>query len=345
VKPGETKSWTTSFKTDLASLTGTTQIALNFQADQGQVPDPVSIDLKIESIPRPRFALSYVFDDQRFGNGDGLLQMGEQAELDVTIRNEGQGVARSILGIIKNHEDDRTRKVYIERGRIEGGELGPGEDTHLRFRFKVKAPGDVPIRLVIIDPETRESNAGVIRLAVVDENRRLQPQEVSFVSRVPILRAFAHYTQNAPAKALLKGGQLGREGMPGWYRITLVDGSYGWVRRAETKPGKSEPSSREMIKPLGPMRIMLREESFEDSLGSTMELKGRVLGPPHVRDLRVFVNGKKVFFKPTSDLGQRQLDFKMTLELRLGVNRIDLVARSQNDYTRTRTFLVRRLGD
>src|SRR5690606_16792264 len=47
----------------------------------------------IDELPRPHFAYSWQIRDDHKGNGDGLLDAGEEVELIVSVRNDGRGVA------------------------------------------------------------------------------------------------------------------------------------------------------------------------------------------------------------------------------------------------------------
>ena len=101
VEPGQARSWTMDFKIDPAMPPARLSATLKFHADQVVVPSPRLLTFRVAPSLRPRFGFDYQIDDRRFGNGDGMLQSGEEAELRVRVFNEGQAVAQSLLGILR----------------------------------------------------------------------------------------------------------------------------------------------------------------------------------------------------------------------------------------------------
>ena len=71
------------------------EVTWHFFAEDGPVPEDFKARLRIHEIPHPRFAYSWqVVDDGSGGsrgNGDGLVQVDEQIDLLVTVRNIGSG--------------------------------------------------------------------------------------------------------------------------------------------------------------------------------------------------------------------------------------------------------------
>ena len=117
--------------------------------------------LRIHEVPHPRFAYSWqVVDDgsgASQGNGDGLLQVDEQVELLVTVRNIGSGPTAGLwrrdseakLGVENASEaraDEKSdKKAGFIRVKNKSGEalfllsgndsfqLRPGEQSHHRL--------------------------------------------------------------------------------------------------------------------------------------------------------------------------------------------------------------------
>ena len=88
---------------------------------------PRLLTFRVAPSLRPRFGFDYQIDDRRFGNGDGMLQSGEEAELRVRVFNEGQAVAQSLLGILRPKREGHRPALTIQRGRIKSPSLAPGD--------------------------------------------------------------------------------------------------------------------------------------------------------------------------------------------------------------------------
>ena len=71
---------------------------------------------------------------------------------------------------------------------------------------------------------------------------------------------------------------------------------------------------------------------------------GQTSGAQKSKDIRIYLNSRKIFFQPRSaNDGSASLSFRTQLALETGVNRVDVLVRSEGEFTNSKTFWVRRL--
>jgi len=93
--PGQTREYVVKAKPLLWADPRAYEVTWHFFAEDGPVPSAFTGRLRIQDVPHPRFAYSWqVVDDgsgSSRGNGDGLIQIEEEIDLLVTVRNIGPG--------------------------------------------------------------------------------------------------------------------------------------------------------------------------------------------------------------------------------------------------------------
>src|SRR5690606_1312638 len=139
------------------------------------------IRVRVVAADRPVFAYSHQLIDG--GNGDGLVQRGEQHKLRVTVKNTGKGVAQEPTALLRNASGDG---VVLTRARVEREPLKPGRS-------------ETP-RLVVDVTSERKENAALIELPVCDAGL--------YESVVEKLRYPVHGESAGPAQA------------SGWVRVS-----------------------------------------------------------------------------------------------------------------------------
>jgi carboxyl-terminal processing protease len=321
-----------------------------FHEAHDRVPSQVQNTVEVKQLERPRFAFDYRIDDRERGNGDGLLQLGEEAELAVTVQNVGQGEGHALVAYLRNDESDPERRIFIRRGRVEGDGLAPGGQATFRFRFKVKAdtPGQIPLWLGVYDNELDDGASEKLILSVVPATSVVRPLEAVLTPRagnhVPI---FTHPVAAAPTVARAEGAVVARGRIEGWYRVLTNEGLYGWVPDDQISTGSGSIAMgpmRELV-PSGPPEIRLSTPSPNlSTVAAELTLEGEVVGDRPIKDLRVFVNSKKIFFKSSPGPAASTLPFLARVSLVKGLNRIDVVARQRDEAATSKTLLIHRTG-
>ncbi len=350
IPPGESRSWPVTVPLSKAALARLDAVTLNFHGDDAALPSAPALKVAVEALPRPRFALTWQLDDTERGNGDGALQAGEEATLRVQARNVGKGAAFGLFGALRDDGRDGRRDLFIKRGRVEREDqaLAPGATAELAFSFTVKADaaGTVAVNLGVHDPELREGTSEKVSLAVVPADRAPQPAAQAISPRgVPALQLRGVPTADAPAVASAAYA-LADATLDGWLRVPLGEGRYGWIPEAETAPytGLARVPQIDGVTPKGPPVIELTGPLAAETHDATFTLTGEVQADKRVKDLLIYVNNRKVFFKSSAADTAARLPFTARVPLEQGVNRITLIARQDDEAASRKTVIVHREG-
>jgi carboxyl-terminal processing protease len=94
--------------------------------------------ISIAALPKPVFSYSYQITDEGeglTGNGDGIIQKGEVVDLVLFVKNIGKGTSEKNIIALR---DLNHKEVFIEKGKMELGELLPGESKSIRLKLSVR---------------------------------------------------------------------------------------------------------------------------------------------------------------------------------------------------------------
>ena len=355
IPPGQTRTWQDKIKVPRSGLSRKDVVKLDFKELDGHAPPETAFRLSVQPLPRPRFALAYSLDDRQGGNGDGLLQSGEEVELVVDVQNVGEGKSFTTLVTLNNPEDDETRPIFIKRGRLNIDNMAPGERKQARFSFKVKDKlfkPEVQVSLAISDSDIREMTSEKFTLPVVDDAEALKLGKVKLVPKkggeVPLLGMHA---ADAPPVSLASGVVMADARLGDWYRVPTGDRLYTWLA-ADNVDERPDATGKTELKPAplqGPPIITLADRPAADAIqGETLTVSGEALGGRLIQDLLIFVNNKKVtnkkvFFKSNGDDADKaRLRFSARVPLEAGINRITVVAREDEELSSRQTLFVHR---
>jgi carboxyl-terminal processing protease len=352
VPPGQTRTWRTQVKIPKSTVARRDPVHLELQHDDGQVFASPTLKVAVSPLPRPRFALAWSIDDRREGNGDGVLQRGEQVELVLDVQNVGTGAAVKAVATMNNPEDDETRPIFIRRGRVELESLAPGERRQTRFEFRVKedlVALDLPMTLSVMDGELRESTSEKATLRVIEPStplralqQRLLPREGTEVALHGL------YADGAPLVSMAQAFARADARLGDWWRVPRDGGLFAWVRAADVveEPDRAGRAEFKLADLEGPPVITLAERPNPDETkATTLTLNGEAFGHRVVRDLLIYVNNRKVFFKSNAAADQKgrgRLRFSARVPLDSGVNRITVVAREDDEMASRQTLYVTR---
>ncbi len=351
VPPGEARTWKTKIKLPRGALSRRDAVRIEFTEAGGNTPKTATLKVTVEQLPRPRFALTWRVDDRARGNGDGLLQVGEEGELVVDVENVGPGDGFALLSALRN-EKGTERDIFIKRGRVAGEKgLARGERSTVRFSFKVKediAPGLVPMVLSVSDSEIREGTSEKLvlpvhpaQLPVATTRIRIEPRHGD------LLRLRGVPEPDAPTVATADGFAHSDGQRDDWYRVA-TDMGYGWIPADEVDAGGDEgddqPTRVKPATPKGPPIIELSQHALApETKADAVTLNGEVTGEQRVRDLLIYVNNRKVFFKSNTEApATERLRFSARVPLEPGVNRISVIARQDDEASSRRTVFVNR---
>jgi carboxyl-terminal processing protease len=358
VKPGEKRSWTVPLKLPRSLDSRRDDVALHFEEDSGHAPADVATSLEVLEQPRPLFAFSVQVDDEATGNGDGLIERGEELSLRVDVRNAGLGASGEKTYVsLKNLGDE---KVFIKKGRAVIGALKPGEVKTASLQIEVKKGlklDKVPLRVQVVDEKGEEYVSERIELPVAPEGPARTPAQgaVRVASGEALLQSGADPAA-APIALARKGAVLPVLARVGaFYKVEWQKGRFGFAPVADVQatPKAKREGHVSAIWQREPPRIALVPDPAKGAPvvdGEKFRIEGTAATPPPVdgtgtllRDVFIFVNDQKVFFKVVPEKSAaRSMDFAAEFALKPGNNTVTVYAREDEEFQSRRTLVVHR---
>ena len=136
VQPGKKKSWEIEIEVSESYPARSDPVEFTFfTAPEKKIFTAPEIRTAVAAAPHPKWKVAYEIKDDVKGNGNGVLEPGEDGRLKVYVQNIGKGKSKSLAVAIKNQSGEG---VYIQKGRESFKNLGAGK----------KAEADLKIRLL-----------------------------------------------------------------------------------------------------------------------------------------------------------------------------------------------------
>ncbi|MBS2031932.1 MAG: PDZ domain-containing protein [Deltaproteobacteria bacterium] len=370
--PHEKRSWTIPVQTPKDLNSRRDFVTFKVVDDQGPASEPLKADLNFAELQKPAFAYSLQVLDQCKDtcNGDGITNPGEQVTLQVDVKNIGTGIAKDAYASIKNDSDEN---VFIDKGRFKLGELAPGETKTATFSLTVKKAyqGDTyALKMAIVDEPMEEylgdrlvlpvapsgpksvAKTGAVKLGTLEASRgAVAPSEAG--GPVAILSGARG---DLPAIAMAKAGQvLPVEARIGdFYRVQWEQGRTGYVPAAlahevgtpQYKKGEKAGHAERVFQHDEP-QVTVTADTSKGGIETTADhftLTGTAYDPAKLRDLYIFVNDQKVFFRSTGDKPDEKIAFTTDFKLKEGNNAVTVVAREDDELIGRKTLVIRRDG-
>ncbi|HET8541783.1 MAG TPA: MXAN_5808 family serine peptidase [Anaeromyxobacter sp.] len=358
IRPGERRSWTVPVKLPKGMDTRRDEVTFKFEDEGGKAPPDVTTSFGVVEIPKPVFAFSVQFDDKAGGNGDGLAQRGETFAVRVDVKNTGTGAAGEKTYVsLKNLGDE---KLFIKKGREVVGGLKPGEtksatmEVELRRGSKSEA---FPVRVMVVDEKMDEYVSEKLDWPVAKDEPALTPSKgaaVAVASAEAVLRTGASPSA-APIATAKRGAILPADAKVGdFWRVEWQKGRFAFAADTDVKRTKGVRSGaiaaawqRE------PPRIALVPDPLRGAPvveGDQLKLSGTATSQPSIdpgasrlRDVFVYVNDQKVFFKVVPEAtNASKMDFATDLPLKPGNNVVTVFAREDEEFQSRRSIVVYR---
>lgn len=353
VPAGKTKTWKVTIPMPRNSMARKTPIkALFFQGNDSKEAKSATTEVVVLPLKRPSFAFAYSIRDER-GNGDGLVQAGEDVDLLVQIENVGKGDAFKTRAYMKNLSGDQ---VFLEKGRGKVETLAVGEKALLEYTFHVKKDLDSPfveLEVEITDTVLRTSLITPIQIPIFPNSK------VPFVAnKVPWKvktsgKIYSGAADGSPVLShVLAGDRVQGMGSIGlWTSIQVNASLRGWIHASALAPEtqkdiqtQSLPVNWTAVSP----QIELSEATKKTGkvFTETMSLSGKALFQkvPLNQKAQVYIfNGdKKIYFeelRAPKDSEEVLVPFNAEIPLNEGSNLLVIYAR-QNDHIFTRHHVV-----
>ena len=362
--PGETRRWTTTLgqcltekKTDKRvcriprnTVDRADGITIEFEEAHGHTPDPVEVTTLIRALPRPRFAYGLQVADNVRGNGDGLVQRGEQVTIYFTVKNVGQADTYDLQANIQNKSG---HGVLLYDGRFQREKpLSRGDEWVVPFTVQVLPEfeqDEATLMLGVFDDELDVYAGQKLVIPVhseegpVDNLGGKQWVRVSAGTEVrgapdPGASPIATLEKDAVFPLTARSGGL--------ERVNLGGGRPGWVQGTSTAAAKG-PTTKSpalaWVTPNAAPEIDLDDFEVFATRGATFRVRGRATDDQRVRDLYISTSGHKVFYESNQQSKTPQeLSFDTEVPVRPGLNSIAIVARQDSGVVSRRYFIVRR---
>jgi carboxyl-terminal processing protease len=356
IRPGERRSWTIPVKIPKGMDSRRDEVSVHFEDDAGKAPPDLATSFGVVEVPKPMFAFSVQLDDKAGGNGDGLAQRGETFNVRLDVRNVGTGASgEKTFVTLKNLGDE---KVFIKKGREVIGSLKPGDVRSTSMEVELRRGSkseELPFRVQVVDEKMDEFVSEKLDWPVAKDEGAVAPAKATLRvdASEAVLRTGA--ARSAwPIATAKKGTVLVADARVGeFWRVDWHKGRFAFVADADVKASKAPRSGviaetwqRE------PPRIAISPDPMKGSPvveGDSFRLQGTASVPPTVeatarlRDVFVFVNDQKVFFKVVPESATAaSLDFQADLPLKPGNNVVTVVAREDEEFQTRRSVVIYR---
>jgi carboxyl-terminal processing protease len=340
IAPGETRTWTRKVKIpkDLGMRADAVDLVVKTE-DLSAYEQKARAMVVFEEQQKPRFSYTYRIDDSAPGNGDGVLQVGEEVTLWMGVKNVGLGVAEEAVASLKNATG---KEIFVQVGREKLGTLKPGEGKQVKFVFAVReqvASSDVMLKTQIWDGALGVSLSDVLHLPLdmshtcVSQNKTLVSPTSSQVTvwagaheKMPIAGVF-------PAQAVLQATAL----CDAWWKIKTDKGVYGYVRVKDVhegrNPAKNHPAFESQKEGQSPPDVYVQPSALITKEG-TVRLTGYLEDTSVPKDMFVFVNDKKVYYKAFAvekNKAQGRIPIDFSVPLKPGSNTVSMLVRENDE--------------
>ena len=358
LKPGQKRSWAVPLKVPRSMDSRVDNVSLHLEDEAGHVFPEVPTHVDIVEHPRPRFAFSVQVDDEATGNGDGLAERGEEFSLRVDVKNAGEGASDEKTYVsLKNLADD---KVFIKKGRAVVGAIAPGQSRPALMQLEIRKGlklDKIPLRVMVVDEKADEYISEKIELPVAKEAPQRSAAEggVRVTSSAGGLVRSGASADSGPIAFAPKGTVVPTSARVGaFYRVEWEKGRVGFLSTSEAAPARAKREGQ--ATPLWqrePPAIAVAPDPARGAPvvdGDRMHLSGTASvhdgpGPSlsRIRDVFIFVNDEKVFFRVVPDGESANIDFSTDVPLKPGNNTVTVVAREDEEFQAHRSLIVHRL--
>jgi carboxyl-terminal processing protease len=339
------KSLKRSCKIPMDALSRSDGVKVHFDAAGGHTPASAEIRPTIVALPRPLFKYAYQIADDLHGNGDGLVQRGEQVTIHLKVKNVGTGRSYETQANLANRSGDG---ILLHRGRFDISNMMPGDVRDVSFTFDVEkqlADDEVVLSLSVGDRDLREFASEKIKVPIA-EVALAELGGPATTTAEALLYGDARGERSAFGK-LARGTAVTRLARHGDYtKIALGGERFAFVRSDTLVDGGSPPAKLEfetLYTHAPPLLDVKTSALATREPRATIEVEG--YDAERLLDMYVFVGSRKLYYQSNRDgADPHRASFTFDAPLQPGVNLITVVARESPDTTTRRVVVVRRDG-
>ena len=351
---GETRTFSVKAKPAMWLHARTEEVKWHFFADGAVPPPPFVSRLRIKDVPHPRFAFAWqVVDDGTGGsrgNGDGLLQPGEEIDLVVSIKNTGTGPTSDLVRLESGESPDELERQHgFLSLRNRSGEalfltegsgnfsLQPGEVTVHRLHFRVADDvaglDAIEAELAVWDEKFLQIVSSDLEIPLFSPGDPIAAVERLMKPKTGAVKIRGGSSEHTEVVAVADGpvtvdGRLGQ-----WFRTPLPWGTSGWIPAGQLVPAarSEEPvQAQRYLSNSPPVVTLASNPGGTVVVSERLTLSGLVADDDDVKDLFVFVEDRKISYQRLG--GGLEVPFVIEVELAPGENQIEIFARDAEDH-------------
>ncbi len=358
VEKGTSKTATKTIKIPQSSLSRKDELIIKFAELNDNVPDDLKSTISIDALPKPVFSYSYQIIDEGeglTGNGDGIIQRGEVVDLVLFVKNSGKGTSEKNIIALRELSQ---KEVYIERGKMELGELKAGESKSLKLKLSVRDTLKVDnfsVDLTIADTTFGSRISGKLEFNVdlTNNGEKIQSTEKALKVADNNIPIYGGKSPSTPVIAYANSGTvlMADKESQSWYRVKMPEDRFGWILSdkaelsnvAYTSQQKAPDLILQNILPVIELDTQNPHETFREE---HISLAGTVKDDNAIKYVYILVNDDKVFYKSNrgvEETDKSTLSFASDIPLEDGPNVISIVTKDDQDLLSTKSFIVTKI--
>ncbi len=360
IEPGMTKTSSKTIKIPQNSLSRKDELLVKFSEFNEHDPEDIKIAISIDAQPKPAFSYSYQIIDEGeglTGNGDGIVQKGEVVDLVLFVKNIGKGTSEKNIIALR---DLNHKEVFIEKGKMELGELLPGESKSFKLKLSVRdtlEADSFSVDITIADTTFGTRISGKLEFNVDQNNNGGKIQLTDKVLKVTdnYVPIYNGKSLSTPIIAYASNGTIliaDKETQTWtWCRVRMPEGRFGWIPSGNVEISTLAESSQQAVLELFlqnvPPQIELdTQDPHETFRQEYISLSGTARDDNKIKYVYILVNDDKVFYRSNreaSETDKSHLSFASDIPLEDGPNIISIVTRDDQDLLTTESFVVTKI--
>ncbi len=347
-KPGSTKPAPKDAKRvckiPMDALSRSDGVKVHFDAAGGHTPASAELRPTIVALERPLFQYSYQISDDIKGNGDGLLQRGEQVSIYLTVKNVGKGRTFETQANLASRSGDG---VLLRKGRFDVASMKPGDVREVVFTFDVEQQlkeNEVVLSLSVGDRDLREFASEKIRIpiaspvaAAAEQGTVVTTREASLFGDVKGSRAsFGVVAKDTSLEVVGRHGKM--------LKVKLGAQRFAFIEADATQRGGTATEQVAFTTVYGhaPPTLTVSAATMATKQ-DTVRVEVSAHDDELLLDMFMFVGSRKLHYQSNKDgADKKKASFGYDVPLQPGVNIISVIARETPDTTTRRTIVVRR---
>jgi carboxyl-terminal processing protease len=360
IETGMTKTSSKTIKIPQNSLSRKDELLIKFSEFNEHAPEDIKSAISIDAQPKPVFSYSYQIIDEGeglTGNGDGIIQKGEIVDLVLFVKNIGKGASEKNIIALR---DLNHKEVFIEKGKMELGELLPGESKSFKLKLSVRdtlEAASFSVDITIADTTFGTRISGKLEFNVDQNNNGEKIQLTDKVLKVTdnYVPIYNGKSLSTPIIAYASNGTIlmaDKETQAWtWCRVKMPEGRFGWIPSDNVEISTLAESKQQTVPELFlqnvPPQIELDTQDLHDTFRQEyLSLSGTARDDNTIKYVYILVNDDKVFYRSNrgaSETDKSNLSFASNIPLEDGPNIISIVTRDDQDLLSTKSFVVTKI--